>query len=184
MRVRMIPDAPTEKLMHSPARSAAADAVLVIFAFLYLVVGGVTLMQGLVNYPFWRDMGPMMSNEDFLRLRQAHYWKIYPLAVYPGFAALLLNVALLFLRPAGVTAWLTVTVLVLSLGVGIATFAVEIPFQDVLDARGYDRAAIEGLIRSDLIYRKIAGVAGMLVVALMLWQALRCRSTTPARVPR
>jgi hypothetical protein len=156
-------------------RAAIADTVFVVFVFLYLVVGGVTLMQGFVNYPFWRDMGPMISNEDFLKLREAHYWKIYPLAVYPGMLAGPLSIALFFFRPAGVSVWLTAAVFVLSLAVGVATFAVEIPYQDVLDAEGYDRAAIEGLIRTDFIYRKIPGVTAMVLVAVMMWQALRRR---------
>lgn len=158
------------------SKALLADTILVAFAFLYLVVGGVTLMQGLVNYPFWRDLGPLISNEDFLRLREAHYWKIYPLAVYPGTVAGALNVALFFLRPQGVSVWLTGVVFALGMIVGVATFAVEIPYQDIIDAKGYDRAAIEGLIRTDLVYRKIPGVAAMILVAVMLWQALRGRS--------
>jgi hypothetical protein len=161
--------------MSAPGRAAIADAIFVAFVFLCLVVGGVTLMQGLVNYPFWRDMGPMMSNEDFLKVREAHYWKIYPLAVYPGTVAGALNVALLFFRPTGVSVWLTAMVLALGLVVGVATIAVEIPYQDILDAKGYDRAAIEALIRTDMMYRKVPGVAAMVLVGVMLWQALRGR---------
>jgi hypothetical protein len=59
--------------------------------------------------------------------------------------------------------------------VGVATVAVEIPYQDILDAKGYDRAAIEALIRTDVMYRKVPGVTGMVLVGVMLWQALRGR---------
>lgn len=154
-----------------------ADTLLVLFAAIYLTVGGVTLMQGLVNYPTWRDMGPMMSNEDFLALREAHYWKIYPLAVIPGSLALPLNIALLFVRPTGVPVWLTGLVLALSLVVAVATFAFEIPRQDILDARGYDRSVIDALIQTDLLFRKLPGVAAMALVGVMVWMALRRRTT-------
>lgn len=61
------------------------------------------LLQGWSNYPTWLDMGPMMSNQDFMRLRESHYWLIYPLAVIPGMISLGLNLALVLLKPEGVS---------------------------------------------------------------------------------
>lgn len=82
-------------------------------------VSGVTLLQGWGNYPTWLDMGPMMSNEDFMRLREAHYWIIYPLAIFPGMIALALNVALVMLRPQGVSLWLLIAALILGVVIAI-----------------------------------------------------------------
>lgn len=156
-------------------KSDLTDVCLVAFLILGWFVSGVTLLQGLGNYPTWLDMGPMMSNEDFLRLRHAHYWLIYPLAVIPGMINLLLNVVLLFLRPAGVSFALLLFALAIGLVIGGATFTIQVPLQDQIDANGYDREVIQRLIDTDLWTRKIPGVFAMASLAVLTWQAVRRR---------
>jgi len=119
----------------------------------------------------------MMSNADFMRLRAAHYWVIYPLAVYPGLMAFVLNAALLVLRPQGVSMWLLGASLLLGLCIGTATFAVQVPLQDRIDMHGYDRDVIRRLIETDLWSRKIPGVLAMGVYAAITWQSVRRRVT-------
>jgi hypothetical protein len=43
----------------------------------------------------------------------------------------------------------------LGFSIGVATFAVQVPLQDQIDVNGYDRAAIQRLIDTDLWTRKI-----------------------------
>lgn len=159
-----------------PQKSAFTDICLTALLILSWFVSGVTMLQGFGNYPTWLDMGPMMSNDDFMKLRAAHYWIIYPLAVIPGMIAMLLNVALIVLRPPGVSIWLLILALVLSSVIAIATFAVQIPLQDQIDAAGYDREVIQRLIDTDLWSRKLPGAAAMATYAVITWQAVRSRA--------
>jgi hypothetical protein len=106
-------------------------------------------------------------------LREAHYWKISPLAVYPGLIAFAANAALLFLRPPGVARWILPACFALNLGVLVATFAVLVPIQDRIDAGGFDRELIERLIRGDFWLRKIPGMLAGALVAVLLWQVVR-----------
>ena len=156
-------------------REHVADACLVAFLILFWFVCGVTLLQGWGNYPMWRDMGAAMSNEDFLRIRHAHYPIIYPLAVIPGAVSSGLLAVLLWLRPVGISLEQLWAVFLLSLGIGISTFAVQIPLQDRLDAVGYERAVIERLIETDLWARKIPGLLAMALAVPLTWQAVRRR---------
>lgn len=156
-------------------KAAFRDVALVAFVLSFTFVWGTSYVQGFENYPYWRDLGPHIPGETFRALREAHYWKIYPLAVYPGLVTFLANVALLFLPPPGISRWILPVCFALNLAVLVATFAVLVPIQDAIDVRGFDRALIERLIRDDFWLRKIPGtLAGALVVGL-LWQVVRRR---------
>jgi hypothetical protein len=161
------------------SKALFSDACVTAFIILVWLVTGVTLLQGLANYPTWLDMGPMMSNDDFRRLREAHYWKIYPLAVYPGMISLILNIVLIWLRPRGISSWLLVASLVIGLVIGLATFLVQVPLQDRIDASGYDRDVVQRLIDTDFWTRKLPGYAGMAIGALLTWQAVRRPAASP-----
>lgn len=154
-------------------KSVFTDLCLTGCIVLGWFVAGSTLLQGWANYPTWLDMGTMMSNEDFLRLRHAHYWLIYPLAVVPGMISLALNGLLLFLKPQGISWWLVLFQFALGLVIAVSTMVVQIPLQDQIDANGYDREVIQRLIDTDLWARKIPGVIGMVSFALLTWQAVR-----------
>ncbi|MBX3705258.1 MAG: hypothetical protein KF911_01400 [Pseudomonadales bacterium] len=157
-------------------RSTFTDLCLAAWVILYWFVSGVTLLQGWSNYPTWLDMGPMMSNEDFLHLRQAHYWLIYPLAVIPGMVSLVLNAVLVWLRPWGINWWLLLIQFATGLVIAVSTMVVQIPLQDRIDAMGYDRELIQHLIDTDLWARKIPGLIGMSIMVLLTWQAVRRRT--------
>ena len=157
-------------------KTFVTDLCLTTWLILGWFVSGVTLLQSWGNYPSWLDMGPMMSNDNFMRLREAHYWIIYPLAVLPGMVGLALNVVLVVLRPHGISRRLLLAVLALSLVIAVATFTVQIPLQDQIDANGYDRNVIQRLIDTDLWTRKIPGLIWMAVFAGITWQAVLRRS--------
>jgi hypothetical protein len=162
--------------------STLRDVAVVAFVVSFTFVWGASYVQGFMNYPYWRDLGQYISPEAFRALRDAHYWKIYPLAVYPGLVTFVANAALLFLPPPSVSRWILPACFALNLVVLVATFAVLVPIQDKIDAGGFDRALIEQLIRGDFWLRKIPGtLCGLLVVGL-LWQLVRRGHSESSRV--
>lgn len=157
-------------------KSTLRDTALVVFIVSFTFVWGTSYVQGFENYPYWRDLGPHISPEAFRALRDAHYWKIYPLAVYPGLVAFIANGALLVLRPPGVSRWILPACFLLNVVVMVATFAILVPIQDRIDAGGFDRALIEELIAGDFWLRKIPGTLSGLLVIGLLWQVVRRRA--------
>ena len=84
--------------MPEVVRSSASKSILLLLFFaLYFYRVGAGNMEALLNYPFWRDMGAVMTNDAFIELRQDHLWKVFPLLVVP-LAALLIVTALLAWR--------------------------------------------------------------------------------------
>jgi hypothetical protein len=157
-------------------KSQLRDVALVAFVLTFSFVWGSSYVQGFENYPYWRDLGPHISPEAFRALREAHYWKIYPLAVYPGLVVFVANLTLLFLPPPGVSRWILPACFALDLVVLVATFAVLVPIQDRIDVGGFDRQLIDQLISGDLWLRKVPGTLGGLLVVGLLWQTVRGRS--------
>ena len=78
------------------SRLRPALPLLLFMLFFYRL--GASNSEGLLNYPFWGDMGRMMSYENFIWLRTEHLWKIFPLLVAP-FGLVIVVTAIL--------AWLT-----------------------------------------------------------------------------
>jgi len=153
-------------------KTAVRDMALVAFVLSFTFVWGASYVQGFENYPYWRDLGPHISAEAFRALREAHYWKIYPLAVYPGLVTFIANVVLLFLPPPRISRWILPACFALNLIVMVATFAILVPIQDRIDA-GFDRELIAQLIRGDFWLRKIPGTLGGFLVVGLLWQVVR-----------
>jgi flagellar biosynthesis protein FlhB len=84
--------------------SLVQKALLIMFFGLFFYVWGAANLEGLLNYPFWRDMGPMMTNEDFIKLRSDHLWKIAPLLVLPVAVLAIVTLSLVFLGPPSIPA--------------------------------------------------------------------------------
>ena len=95
-------------MSRSPAIAASTlqSVLLLCFACLFFYRFGAANIEGLVNYPFWRDMGPTMSNEDFIRLREVHLWRVYPLLVLPFGLEIVAAVALLGIGHPMVPRWM------------------------------------------------------------------------------
>lgn len=157
----------------STPKARFRDAALVAFVISFAFVWGASYVQGFESYPYWRDLGPHVSPETFRALREAHYWKIYPLAVYPGLVAFFANTALLLLPPPGISRWILPACFGLNLVVLVATFMVLVPIQDEIDVGGFDRELIEQLIRGDFWLRKIPGTVAGLLVVVLVWQVVR-----------
>lgn len=147
-------------------------ALLVGFFALFFYVWGTTNLEGLMNYPFWRDMGQMMSNDQFIRLRADHGWKVFPLLVVPLTLLQITTVALVFLAPSWLPRWALFVILAIELLYMAVTIFMEIPVHRSHDTRGYDLALFDRLIAIDIWLRKIPRLIEAPIVTYLLWRTV------------
>lgn len=147
-------------------------ALLVGFFALFFYVWGTTNLEGLMNYPFWRDMGQMMSNDQFIRLRADHGWKVFPLLVVPLTLLQITTVALVFLAPSWLPRWALFVILAIELLYMAVTIFMEIPIHRSHDTRGYDLALFDRLIAIDIWLRKIPRLIEAPIVTYLLWRTV------------
>jgi hypothetical protein len=152
--------------------SAFQAALLVGFFALFFYVWGTTNLEGLMNYPFWRDMGQMMSNDQFIRLRADHGWKVFPLLVVPLTLLQITAVALVFLAPSWLPRWALFVILAIELLYMAVTIFLEIPIHRSHDTRGYDLALFDRLIAIDVWLRKIPRLIEAPIVTYLLWRTV------------
>lgn len=164
--------------MHS-SRETARDILLLLFFFLYSYRLGATNVEALINYPFWRDMGPMMSNADFIQLRADHLWKIFPIMVAPIGLLVVVTAVLASTGAQPVPRWAFVGALCFQLVAVVSTVAIQLPIQLQLSAVGYDAASLERLIATDLWFRKLPSVIEGGFVLVAFWKVIRAARTVP-----
>ena len=159
--------------MHSDGRATTFQAVLLILFFaLYFYRVGAGNLEGLLNYPFWRDMGPMMSNEDFMRLREDHMWKVFPLLVLPVVTLPIVTAMLAVTGAPPVPRWVFAGALTLQLVAVLSTILIQFPIQVQLTQTGFDAAALDRLIVTDLWFRKIPSLVEGVFVLIALWRVI------------
>jgi len=146
--------------------------LLVMFFGLFFYVWGAANLEGLMNYPFWRDMGQMMTNENFIKLRADHLWKIAPLLVIPFVTLVLVTAALVVLAPPFVPRWALVVVLGLELVGGLSTIFIQVPIQLQHNSTGYDLASFNRLITTDFWLRKAPRFIEAPLVMFVLWRVI------------
>lgn len=154
------------------SRLSGRSLLLLLFFMLYFYRLGAANVEALLNYPFWKAMGPMMSNADFIQLRTEHVWKIVPIMVAPIGLLVLVTGALSVLGAPPVPRWAFLCALVLQLVAMASTLAIQLPIQMQLDTSGYDAAAIDRLISTDLLFRKLPSVIEGAFVLLALWRVI------------
>lgn len=154
--------------------------LLLMFFALYFYRFGVTALEGFFNYPFWRDMGPMMSNADFIRLRADHVWKVFILLLGPAILLVLITLTLAIAPVRPLPRWLFAGAFACQVAALISTFSVQLPIQRQLDTTGYDQAIIERLIATDLLFRKVPSVIEGVFVLVALWIVIRAAAVRPA----
>ena len=165
--------------------STRSILLLLLFFALYFYRLGAANVEALLNYPFWLDMGPMMSNADFIQLRTDQVWKIVPIMVAPFGLLVLITSALALLGAPPVPRWVFIGAFALQLVAGVSTVTVQVPIQLQLDTSGYDAAALERLISTDLLFRKLPSMIEGIFVILGLWHIIRAaRSASQAAGPK
>lgn len=164
--------------MPTASRRPIIDIFLLLFFALYFYRLGVTSLEAFFNYPFWKDMGPMMSNADFVELRSLHTSKIFILLVGPAALLTMVTLALTLVGAAGLPRWAFLGVLAMQVIEWISTFMVQLPIQMQLDSTGFDPAALDRLITTDLFFRKLPALVEGMLVATILWAVIRAPSRT------
>lgn len=158
--------------MATDRSNSTRDVLLLLFVGLYFYRIGATSLEGFFNYPFWKDMGPMMSNADFIQLRSDHIWKIFLLIVAPAGISILVTAALAVMGAPPVPRWVFIGALLFQLIAIASTIAIQLPIQQQLDTTGYDAAAIERLISTDLLLRKLPGLIQGIFVVVAMWRVI------------
>jgi hypothetical protein len=159
------------------AQGRVRSMLLLLFFALYFYRMGAANVEALLNYPFWRDMGAMMANADFIQLRADHIWKIFPIMVAPIGLLVLVTAALSAMGAPPVPRWVFLGALVLQAIAVVSTLAIQLPIQLRLDTQGYDAAAIDRLIATDLLFRKLPGLIEGVLVVFALWKVIAAART-------
>lgn len=159
-------------MAQAPDVSIFQGVLLAIFFGLFFYVWGAANLEGLMYYPFWRDMGAMMTNENFIKLRADHLWKIAPLLVVPFGALVLVTATLVFVAPPFVPRWALVVIFDLELVAVLSTIFIQVPIQIQHNRTGYDLAAFERLIVTDFWLRKVPSFVEAPFVVLILWRTI------------
>ena len=167
----------------SRVRPASAGVVCLYLALLYYG-SGVGLLESLLNYPLWHDMGGRMANDDFVATRNGVLWRVFPLLVIPEACRLPVTVALLALRPPFVPRWVPAAALTLQAIAWTSSALIQIPIQLALSEHGYSDDLFRRLMVTDLWLRVLPGVAEAAVGGLLLVRVARqlCRPAESASV--
>jgi len=158
-------------------RSDLQTVLLVAFFCLFFSVWGAGNLEGWMNYPFWRDMGAMMTNEEFKQLRADHHWKIVPSLVVPYAIFGLVTIALAIAPPPSIPRWAMLIIVALQLVSFTSTVFIQVPIQFHLSTHGYDLAALDRLITTNFWFRHLPHMAQVPLVIYLLWRAVASRTS-------
>ncbi|MBX9628597.1 MAG: hypothetical protein K2X82_32670 [Gemmataceae bacterium] len=147
-----------------------AAVVLVVYLALLFYALGAGLLESLLNYPMWRDMGAGMSNADFTATRRDHLGLIFPLLVIPVALRFPPTVFLLVRRPAFVPRWAVLVAFACQVVGWLSSFAIQIPIQTALTDHGYSDALFARLIVTDFWLRVLPSVLEAAVGVFLLWR--------------
>lgn len=132
-----------------------------LFLSAYSLGGGV--VEGFVYYPAWKTIGP----EEFSRFHQSLSERLLPAFVLPFLLSVVVNAALLWRPPAGLSRKLVAWSLALNGVIVLVTAGWAIPIQLELSA-GLSITAIDRLIALDRPLRLVPGlVVGVLNLLMM-----------------
>jgi hypothetical protein len=146
----------------------AADLVLTLFFVVSFFSLGEAAFEAHVNYPAWLALsGPGFA--PYHRVISARIG----LLIVPLVVSTVLNVLLLWYRPAqipGLAVWATIGLQAVA---WTSAILVQIPIQMSLGQHGYSRELIEQLIWTDLLYRRVPSHLRLLISGWMLYAVVR-----------
>ena len=138
---------------------------------------GAEMLESLLNYPLWRDMGARMADADFVATRAEHTWRIFPLLVIPLALRVPVTLALLAWRPRFVPGWAVQVALTAQFLGWLSSATIQIPIQFALTERGYSDELFVRLIVTDLWFRVFPaaceGAVGLFLLARTARQLAR-----------
>jgi hypothetical protein len=163
-----------EKTMTGSAeqRPSNLQSVLVLTFFgLFFYQWGAANLEGFFNYPYLRDIGELLSKEDWIRTRSAPFAMIFPLLVIPFALSILATVALAFLAPSYIPRKIIFVILGLQAVIAASTILIQGPIQFQLNS-GFDRDLIDRLIVTDFWLRKVPLQIEGAFVLYTLWRVV------------
>lgn len=136
-------------------------AIYIFLANLLLAgfLTGVIWYVQIVHYPQFADV----TDASFRHYHARHRSLTATVVAVPMTAELALSVALIFVRPAAISAPLALMAATLTVVVWVATFFVSVPLHDQLDS-GYNRAIIARLVRTNWL-RTLAWTARLVLLS-------------------
>jgi hypothetical protein len=151
--------------------SVLQSVLLMMFFGLFFYQWGAANLEGFLNYPWIRDLGELLSKDDWIRTRTAPFAKIFPLLVIPFALSIVATIALAFQAPPFIPRWVILIVLVLQAVIATSTILVQGPIQVQLNS-GFDREAVDRLITTDFWLRKVPLQIEGALVFYALWRVV------------
>lgn len=134
------------------------------------------MVEGFVYYPAWKTVGP----EEFSRFHQSLSERLLPAFVLPFFLSVVVNAALLWRPPVGLSRKLVAMSLALNGVIVVVTVGWAIPIQMQL-SEGLSLTAIDRLIALDRPLRLVPGLVVGALNLVMMERMLARTWTSPSR---
>lgn len=141
---------------------------LITFALVFYGMGAAAV-ESFVNYPTW----PLIGANEFRAYHRALGPLIIGHMVIPMLVTTLLNILLLWWRPASIPLWMVWLALGLQLVTWISTFAIQLPIQGELSANGLSLPLIERLRVTSFWFRRVPHFANAILFLGMMAALLR-----------
>ncbi len=151
--------------------SSIVFSIYILLAF-YVLGGGI--VNSLVGYRTWREVGP----NEFPAFHQVDSKLIIPLFVIFFFLTFIPQVLLFWFRPMVISKWLVWLALFFNLIALISTITIQIPIQKELDSK-FSLELINRLISTDMTYRRIPMLLMAVVNFIMLYKVVRVSVDKP-----
>lgn len=155
-------------------KSKISTIVFAVYILLSFYVFGGGIVNALVAYRTWRQVGP----NEFPAFHQVDSALIIPLFVIFFFLSFVPQVLLLWFRPVMIPRWLVWLALALNTVVLVSTITVQIPIQLELDKR-FSMELIDKLISTDMLYRRIPMLLLAIVNFTMLFKVVQYADNKP-----
>ena len=141
---------------------------LITFALTFYGVGA-SFVESFVNYPTW----PLIGTGEFRAYHQALSPLIIRYMVIPMIIAAVLNVLLVWFRPAPVPRWAMWLSVILNIIIWASTAIIQIPIQMQLSSDGLSLPLIDQLIFTNFWFRKLPQFLHTLLFLWMMSLLLR-----------
>lgn len=151
--------------MNANERSTGFSTWLFLVTFCLIFYGmGASFIESFVNYPTW----PMIGTNEFIAYHHAAGPRIIFYLVVPMLLGTVLNVLLLWFRPARIPAWALWLALGLQLIAWLSTAFIQLPIQFQLGSEGLSIQAIDRLLVTNFWLRRVPFfIASMLFIWMM-----------------